>query len=112
MNPLRCPFTAAISLIGGRWKSIILYILSGHTRRFGEISSRMPSISGKVLSQQLKELEADGLIHRKEYKQIPPRVDYSLTELGQSLTPILKDLEIWGRKNVLSTMKTQDLTGK
>jgi len=100
-NP--CPFTATIALIGGRWKSIILYLLSDHTRRFGEIAARMPSVSRKVLSEQLKELEADGLINRQQFKEIPPRVEYSLTDLGQSLKPILKELAIWGQENVLDT---------
>lgn len=94
-NP--CPVTTALALIGGRWKSIILYHLSDHTRRFGEIAARMPSISRKVLSEQLKELEADGLINRQEFKEIPPRVEYSLTELGKSVRPILKDMATWGQ---------------
>lgn len=96
-----CPVTATIGLIGGRWKTIILYILSDHTRRFGEIAARMPSISRKVLTEQLKELEADGLISRTQYKEIPPRVDYALTELGKSLRPILNDIADWGKEKVL-----------
>ncbi|WKL49592.1 helix-turn-helix domain-containing protein [Flavobacterium pectinovorum] len=98
-----CAFTATISLIGGRWKSIILFLLADHTRRFGEIVVRMPSISRKVLTEQLKELEADGLITRKKYKEMPPRVEYSLTDLGKSLKPILKDMATWGHENVLNT---------
>lgn len=96
-----CPFTTTIGLIGGRWKSIILYLLSDHTRRFGELSARMPSVSRKVLTEQLKELEADGLIRREQFKEIPPRVEYSLTPLGQSLKPILNDLASWGQEKVL-----------
>jgi DNA-binding HxlR family transcriptional regulator len=99
-----CPFTTTIGLIGGRWKSIILYLLSDHTRRFGEIAARMPSISRKVLSEKLKELEADGLINRKQYKEIPPRVDYSLTALGESLRPILKDMATWGQEKILNAV--------
>lgn len=96
-----CPFTTTIALIGGRWKSIILYILSDHTRRFGEIAARMPSISRKVLTEQLKELEADGLINREKFNESPPRVDYSLTDLGRSLKPILNDMATWGQQNIL-----------
>ena len=99
-NP--CPVTATIALIGGRWKTIILYILSDHTRRFGEIAARMPAISRKVLTEQLKELEADGLISRQQFKEIPPRVEYSLTELGQSLSPILDEIAAWGKEKVLN----------
>jgi DNA-binding HxlR family transcriptional regulator len=96
-----CPVTATIALIGGRWKTIILYVLSDHTRRFGEIAARMPSISRKVLTEQLKELEADGLISRKQFKELPPRVEYSLTDLGKSLSPVLNEMAAWGKEKVL-----------
>jgi DNA-binding HxlR family transcriptional regulator len=98
-----CPVTATITLIGGRWKPIILYHLSDHTRRFGEIAARMPAISRKVLSEQLKELEADGLINRRQFKEIPPRVEYSLTELGKSVRPLLIHMATWGQEMVLNT---------
>jgi len=99
-NP--CPVTATITLIGGRWKPLILFNLSDHTRRFGEIAVRMPSISRKVLSEQLKELEVDGLIHREQFKEIPPRVEYSLTELGKSIRPLLIHMATWGQEMVLN----------
>jgi len=97
-----CPVTATLELIGGKWKTIILYSLSAGTRRFGEIAVRIPDISRKVLTEQLKELEADGLILRVQYKEIPPRVEYSLTELGKSLSPVIRELEQWGMENVLA----------
>jgi DNA-binding HxlR family transcriptional regulator len=100
-NP--CPVTKAMTLIGGRWKTIILYHLSDHTRRFGEIAARIPAISRKVLSEQLKELETDGLINRQQFKEIPPRVEYSLTELGKSVRPILMDMAKWGQEIVLDS---------
>jgi DNA-binding HxlR family transcriptional regulator len=95
-----CPVTAAISLFGGRWKLIILYVLSKNTRRFGEIQVRVPSISKKVLTEQLRELEADGLISRTQYKELPPRVEYALTDFGKSLCPLLIDIAAWKRKNI------------
>ena len=99
---INCPVTASIELIGGKWKTIILYSLLSGTRRFGEIAVRIPDISRKVLTEQLKELESDGLILREQYKEIPPRVEYSLTELGKSLSPVFRELEIWGTENLLS----------
>ena len=100
-DDVACPITATLEYIGGRWKTIILYYLSFGKRRFGEIAARIPTISRKVLSQQLKELERDGLIIRKEYKEIPPRVEYSLTELGKSLSSVFNEMAIWGKENVL-----------
>lgn len=96
-----CPVSATMALIGGRWKPVILFVLSARTLRFGEIAVRMPAISRKVLTEQLKELEADGLIMRKQYKEIPPRVEYSLTELGKSLEPVFDNMAEWGRKHVM-----------
>jgi DNA-binding HxlR family transcriptional regulator len=98
-----CPVTATITLIGGRWKPIILFNLSDRTRRFGEIAARIPTISRKVLSEQLKELEADGMISRQEFKEIPPRVEYSLTELGNSVRPLLIHMATWGQERLLDS---------
>ncbi|QHS59136.1 winged helix-turn-helix transcriptional regulator [Chitinophaga agri] len=95
-----CGVTATIALFGGRWKSTILHVLSKNTRRFGEIQVRIPSISKKVLTEQLRELEADGLISRKEYKELPPRVEYALTDFGKSLCPLLIDIAAWKRKSI------------
>ena len=99
---INCPVTASIELIGGKWKTIILYSLLSGTRRFGEIAVRIPDISRKVLTEQLKELESDGLIVREQYKEIPPRVEYSLTDLGKSLSSVFRELEIWGTVNLLT----------
>ena len=99
----QCPVTATLQLIGGRWKTIILYSLSNGTKRFGEIAVRIPDISRKVLTEQLKELEEDGLILREQFKEIPPRVEYSLTDMGRSLSPVINELEKWGLENVLAS---------
>jgi Predicted transcriptional regulators len=97
-----CPVTATLEVIGGRWKTIILYCLSPGTKRFGEIAVRIPKISRKVLTEQLKELERDGLIVRQEFKEIPPRVEYTLTDLGRSLSPVFREIEAWGKENILA----------
>lgn len=96
-----CPVTAMLELIGGKWKPIILYCLRSDTRRFGELASRIPDISRKVLTEQLKELERDGLVIRNQFNEIPPRVEYSLTDLGKSLAPVLNEMEKWGMENIL-----------
>ncbi|AWW32809.1 transcriptional regulator [Echinicola strongylocentroti] len=98
----QCPVTAMLQIIGGKWKPIILYCLTFGTKRFGEIAVRIPHISRKVLSEQLKQLEKDGLIIRKKYNETPPRVEYSLSDSGESLCPVLKSMEAWGEEHILS----------
>ena len=101
---IKCPVTGMLQIIGGKWKPVILYCLRSDKRRFGEISARIPDLSRKVLTQQLKELEEDGLLTRKQYNEIPPRVDYELTALGKSLTPVLNEMEKWGKENILDKL--------
>ncbi len=93
-----CPLTSAMEIIGGKWKIVILGNLFTGVKRFGELKHLMPGITQKMLTQQLRELEADGLLHREIYKEIPPKVEYSLTENGKSLEPILSELCNWGSK--------------
>ncbi len=91
------PFGYTLSLIGGKWKMIILYLLHHHkVVRYNELQRLIGKITYKTLSVQLKELEADGLIIRKEYPQIPPKVEYSLSEKGQSLMPVIDAMGTWG----------------
>ena len=100
LNHANCPAIETIALIGGRWKVIILHVLSKHARRFGEINVRIPSISRKVLTEQLRELEADGLISRKQFKEFPRRVEYALTDYGESLRPLLTYIAAWNKEKV------------
>lgn len=97
----KCPVSALLALIGGKWKPIVLYSLRQGTKRFGEIAVRIPTISRKVLTEQLKELERDGLVTREQFKEIPPRVEYALTPLGQSLAPVLQEMEKWGNAHLV-----------
>ena len=90
-----------VEVFGGKWKPIILYNLTFGTRRFGELAVRAQGISRKVLTEQLKELERDGLITREQFKEIPPRVEYSLTDLGKSLSSVFDEMAAWSRKNVM-----------
>jgi DNA-binding HxlR family transcriptional regulator len=92
-----CSFEIAIDLIGGKWKPIIIWHLGTKgTRRFSELKRLLPQITQKMLTQQLRELENDSLVERKVYPQVPPKVEYSLTDLGESLMPILRMMCDWG----------------
>lgn len=91
-----CPVTTAIDVIGGKWKVIILYQLRGKTLRFGELKKIIPKITQKMLSQQLRELEKNKLVIRKVYAEVPPKVEYTSTELAQKLNPALDMLCLWG----------------
>ena len=95
-----CPIEGTLDLIGGRWKGSILFVLSEKTRRFSELRRLFPRISQRMLTNQLRELEADGLVHREVYAQVPPKVEYSLTPHGTTLLPILKAMFAWGEKHV------------
>ncbi len=87
-----CPAEAAIEIVGGRWKLVILYWLGKGTQRFGELHRLIPDATQQMLTKQLRQLEADGVIAREIFKEIPPRVEYSLTEKGRSFAPILTAL--------------------
>lgn len=91
-----CPVTTTLSVIGGKWKLIILYILKDEKKRFGEIQKIISGITQKMLTKQLRELEVDGIILRKVYPVVPPKVEYSLTEHGKSLMPIVDAMSTWG----------------
>ena len=91
-----CPVTTAIEVIGGKWKVIILYQLRGKTLRFGELKKVIPKITQKMLSQQLRELEKNKLVIRKVYAEVPPKVEYTTTELAEKLNPALDLLCLWG----------------
>lgn len=94
------PFGYTISIIGGKWKMVIMYLLAeNQTVRFNDLKRQIGAITYKTLSSQLKELEADGLVTRKEYPQVPPKVEYSLTDKAETLLPILEQLCEWGVKN-------------
>ena len=91
-----CPVETMLMLIGDRWKVLILRDLMTGTKRFGELKKSIGSVSQKVLTAQLRDMEANGLVHRQVYAEVPPRVEYSLTELGRSLKPILDAMWTWG----------------
>ena len=91
-----CPVETTLELIGGKYKALILWHLSSGKLRFSELRSRISGATPKMLTQQLRELEANGLVHREVYPVIPPKVEYSLTETGRSLMPVLVAMRDWG----------------
>jgi DNA-binding HxlR family transcriptional regulator len=96
-----CPIEETVNLIGHKWKVLILRNLhNSGTQRFSELSNEINGISQKMLTQQLRQMEADGLIIRKVYPEVPPRVEYSLSELGESLKPVLDSMNIWGQNYI------------
>ncbi|GAB2443591.1 helix-turn-helix domain-containing protein [Streptosporangium sandarakinum] len=95
-----CGLDAAVDIVGGKWKALILWALHHEPRRFGELKRSVPGISEKMLIQMLREMEAHGLVHREVYHQVPPKVEYSLTEFGQSLNTALIPLGVWGEENM------------
>jgi len=91
------PVNITLKVIGGKWKPLLMWLISQDTLRFNELQKAMPGITQKMLTQQLRELESDGLIKRKVYAVVPPKVEYSLTDYGQTLEPVLKSMATWGK---------------
>tara|TARA_R110002051_G_scaffold127873_2_gene201499 strand:- start:5666 stop:6052 length:387 start_codon:yes stop_codon:yes gene_type:complete len=94
-----CSMVHAMNIIGSKWKPILLYLCANRSVRFGKLLFLLPSISRKVLTDQLRELEEDGLIIREKFPEIPPRVEYSLSEKGKSFLPVLKHISDWTIEN-------------
>jgi len=97
---LGCPVEVTLDLIGGKWKGVLLYHLLPGTLRFNELRRRLSGITQRMLTRQLRELEDSGLIVRKVYAQVPPKVEYSLSKKGETLTPVIRALERWGEDHL------------
>ena len=93
-----CPIESTLDILGGKWKGMVLHRLLTGTTRFNELRRAMPGVTQRMLTRQLRELERDGLVHRQVYAEVPPRVEYSLTEFGSSLGPILSAMNAWGER--------------
>ena len=100
-----CPVETTLRVIGGKWKAVILWWLGQDIHRFGELRRKIPGITVKMLTQQLRELEADGIVHREVYPEVPPKVEYSLTDYGRSLEKITDLMCDWGTKHLQRTAR-------
>lgn len=94
-NITGCPVAPVQKIISGKWNMVIIYFLSQKTMRFGELHKKLPNLTQAVLTKQLRSLEQYGMVHREVYKQVPPKVEYSLTETGKNFLPVLSALEEW-----------------
>ncbi|MED3627287.1 transcriptional regulator HypR [Bacillus subtilis] len=110
-NKEGCPVEFTLDVIGGKWKGILFYHMIDGKKRFNEFRRICPSITQRMLTLQLRELEADGIVHREIYQQVPPKVEYSLTEFGRTLEPIVLQMKEWGESNrdVLESYRSNGL---
>ncbi|MEA5418101.1 helix-turn-helix domain-containing protein [Spirulina sp. CCNP1310] len=110
---VHCAVERTLQVIGGRWKVLILRELFQGVQRFGQLQRALTGITQKMLTQQLRELEADGIVHRQVYPQVPPKVEYSLTPLGESLQPILDVMHQWGSQHqAVESLEQQGIKGE
>lgn len=97
---MKCPMATAQELISGKWKVLILWNLSEETLRFGELMRKLPGITQATLTNQLRSLEENGLVHREVFLEVPPHVEYSLTEIGREFQPVIESMRDWGNKYI------------
>jgi len=110
-NPVSgCPLTAALAAIGGKWKLIIVYFLAESPKHFAALRHAMPGISQKVLTQQLRELVSDGIVHREPTGPIPAPVEYSLTDYGRLALPLVENVRVWGRNHMERLASRHDIS--
>ncbi|QBP90716.1 transcriptional regulator [Bacillus mycoides] len=110
LNKYSCPIESTVEVIGGKWKGVILYHLLDSKKRFNELKRLNTNITQRMLTLQLRELEADGIIHREVYREVPPKVEYSLTELGESLRPIILLMKEWATNNMEKVLENRNNT--
>jgi DNA-binding HxlR family transcriptional regulator len=106
----KCSVETTLGVIGGKWKGVIIYYLLSGTKRFNELRRIYPQVTHHILTLQLRDLEKDGIIERKSYNQVPPKVEYSLTEFGKTLEPLILLMKEWGDKYDVRTAQYHQMT--
>ena len=106
-KPNNCPVTHCINLIGGKWKPVIIHLIRKDCNRFSMLQRAIPAISKQMLVNQLREMEDDGLLERIIYAEIPPRVEYKISEYGQTLLPIIDSMSAWGLRDLKMTKEAK-----
>lgn len=104
-----CPVEAALDIIGGKWKAILIFHVLDGTKRFGELGRLLPGLTQRMLTTQLRELEADGVVKRTVYAEVPPKVEYSITPFGRTLEPLLRELAIWSELHVRPRIAAEEV---
>lgn len=99
-NPTNCAVTYCLNIIGGKWKPVIIHLIRNDSTRYSQMQKGMPEASKQTLTNQLRELEADGVIERIVYAEVPPRVEYRITPFGNTLLPIIDAMKVWGRNQM------------
>ena len=107
-----CAVSVTMELIGGKWKAVVLWYLRKRTRRFAELRHDIPDITEKMLTKQLRELERDGIVRRRVFPEVPPRVEYSLTRYGKSVLPMIESIGAWGRQHTARFGKLVEAAAK
>lgn len=108
-NPTNCAVTYCINIIGGKWKPVIIHLIRNQTNRYSLMMKSIPEISKQTLTNQLREMETDGIIERKIFAEVPPRVEYKITSHGMTLLPIIDAMKIWGRKNMTGVASSEKI---
>ncbi len=100
-DDFECPVEATLAVIGGKWKAVLIFhLMTDGAQRFAELRRKTSGISERILSRQLRELESDGIVHREVFAEVPPKVEYSLTEYGESLRPVTEAMCQWGKRHM------------
>lgn len=111
-NPTNCAVTYCLNIIGGKWKPVIIHLIRNQTNRYSLMMKAIPEISKQTLTNQLREMETDGIIERMIFAEVPPRVEYKMTSHGMTLLPIIDAMKVWGRRNMTGDASSEKIDAR